>query len=246
MVLLEIVAYSLVSAKAAAAGGADRIELCENAAEGGTTPSRGSLEAACALGIPVHAMIRPRGGDFLYDADEVRVMEKDIDTALAAGASGIVLGALRPDATVDTGLCRRLVERAAGRPVTFHRAIDWSADPLRALDDVAACGCRRILTSGRAPTALEGAALIAELVRRAAGALTVIAGAGLSEGNAAEVVRRTGVRELHGSLRRIQPSRMAVRPPEVGLGSAPDWEADAIPCADPERIRRAREALRGQ
>lgn len=243
MVLLEIVAYSLASAKAAAAGGADRIELCENAAEGGTTPSLGTLESAKALGLPVHAMIRPRGGDFLYEPDEVRVMERDIDLALAAGADGLVLGALTADARVDVALCRRLVERARGRPVTFHRAFDWAADPARALEAVAEAGCRRLLTSGRAPSALAGAPLIAELVRRASGQLIVMAGAGLSETNAAEIVRLTGVREVHGSLAGIQPSRMRVRPPAVGLGTAPSWEADAIPCADPERIRRAKAAL---
>jgi copper homeostasis protein len=243
MVLLEIVAYSLASAKAAAAGGADRIELCENAAEGGTTPSLGTLEATKGLGVTVHAMIRPRGGDFLYDADELRVMERDIDLAVAAGVDGLVLGILTPGAEVDVDRCRRLVGRAGGKPVTFHRAFDWAADPLRALDAVIACGCRRLLTSGRAPTALAGAPLIAELVRRAGNDLVVMAGAGVSETNAAEIVRLTGVRELHGSLGGIQPSRMRVRPPAVGLGSPPSWDADAIPCADPARIRLAKAAL---
>jgi copper homeostasis protein len=243
MVLLEIVAYSLVSAQQAALGGADRIELCENAAEGGTTPSLGTLEAAKALGLPVHAMIRPRGGDFLYEPDEVRVMERDIDAALGAGADGIVLGALTPDAEVDLDLCRRLVERAQGRPVTFHRAFDWAADPFRALEAVIAAGCSRLLTSGRAPGAREGAPLIRELVQRAGDRLVVMAGAGVGESNAAEIVRLTGVRELHGSLSAHRPSRMRVRPPGIGLGSPPTWEADAIPCADAGRIRRTKAAL---
>jgi len=245
MVLLEIVAYSLASARAAVAGGADRIELCDNAAEGGTTPSLGTLEAAKALGRPLHAMIRPRGGDFLYDADEVRVMERDIDLAVAAGADGLVLGVLTADAEVDVRLCRRLVDRARGLPVTFHRAFDWAADPFRSLEAVVEAGCRRLLTSGRAPDALAGAALIAELVRRAPEQLVVMAGAGVGESNAAEIVRLTGVRELHGSFGRIQPSRMRVRPPAIGLGTNPSWEADAIPCADPERIRRTKSALPG-
>lgn len=243
MVLLEIVAYSLASAKAAAAGGADRIELCENAAEGGTTPGLGTLEATLRLGLPVHAMIRPRGGDFLYDHGEIAVMEREIGLAVAAGAQGLVLGALTPEAEVDVSLCRRLVERAEGRPVTFHRAFDWAADPFRSLEAVIRSGCRRLLTSGRASNALAGAPLIAELVRRAGGDLVVMAGAGVGETNAAEIVRLTGVRELHGSLGGIQPSRMRVRPPAVGLGTPPSWEADAIPCADPERIRRTKAAL---
>lgn len=244
MVLLEIVAYSLASAKAAARGGADRIELCENAAEGGVTPSLGTLEATKALGLPVHAMIRPRGGDFLYEPDEIAVMERDIDLALAAGVDGLVLGVLRPDATVDTELCRRLVGRAAGCPVTFHRAFDWAADPLQALDDVMACGCRRVLTSGQAPNALSGAGRIAELVRRAGDDLIVIAGGGIVESHLAELVRVSGVREVHGSFRCIQASLMSVRPKGVSLGTPPDWDADAIPVADPARLRAAKEALR--
>lgn len=243
MVLLEIVAYSLVSARAARAGGADRIELCENASEGGTTPGLGTLEAAVALGLPVHAMIRPRGGDFLYEEDEVGVMEREVDLAVAAGARGLVLGALNPDATVDVELCRRLVDRARGLPVTFHRAFDLTADPARALEDVVRSGCRRLLTSGRAPSALEGADLIADLVRRAGADLVIMAGAGLSESNAAELVRRTGVRELHGSLGCARQSRMRVRPSSLGLGRPPTWEDDAVPAADPDRIRRTREAL---
>lgn len=243
MVLLEIVVYSLASAKAAQAGGADRLELCENAAEGGTTPGLGTLEAAVALGLPVHARIRPRGGDFLYEPDEVRVMEREIDLAVAAGARGVVLGALRPDATVDVDLCRRLIGRAQGLPVTFHRAFDWAAEPAKALEDIIHAGFRRLLTSGRAPTALAGAELISDLVRRAGDDLIVMAGAGVSETNAAELVRRTGVRELHGSLGCAKPSRMGVRPSAVGLGSPPTWEADAIPSADPARVRRTKEVL---
>jgi copper homeostasis protein len=243
MVLLEIVAYSLASAKAAVRGGADRIELCENAAEGGVTPSLGTLEATKALGLPVHAMIRPRGGDFLYEPDEVAVMERDIDLALAAGVDGLVLGVLRPDATIDTDLCRRLVGRAAGRPVTFHRAFDWAADPFQALDDIMACGCRRVLTSGQAPNALSGAGRIAELVHRAGDDLIIMAGGGIVESHLAELVRVSGVREVHGSFRRIQHSLMNVRPKGVSLGTPPDWDADAIPVADPTRMRAAKEAL---
>ena len=238
MVLLEIVAYSLASAKAAVAGGADRIELCENTAEGGTTPSLGTLEAALALGgAKVHAMIRPRGGDFLYDADELEVMRRDIRHALRAGAHGLVLGLLRPDATIDVEGTRRLVDLAEGRPVTFHRAFDWAADPFRALDAVADTGCNRLLTSGQAPSAIAGADLIAELVRRTSPGFTILAGGGVNPGNVLDLVRRTGVREVHASLRGIQRTRMERRPPSVSLGAAPDWEADSIPVADVAKVR---------
>jgi len=244
MPLLEIVAYSHASALAAAAGGADRIELCENTAEGGTTPSLGTIEAARRIpGVKLHVMVRPRGGDFLYTDDEFRIMLRETELARLAGADGIVIGILRPDATVDVERCRRLVEAAQGLNVTFHRAFDWAADPLRALEDVIATGCNRILTSGQAPTALAGAARIAELVRAARGRLTLLAGGGVNERNVAELVRLTGVTEVHGSLRGIQASRMVIRPPDVSLGAPPDWPADAIPVADTARVRAVRQAL---
>jgi len=238
MVLLEIVTYSLASAKIAMAGGAHRIELCENTAEGGTTPSLGTIEAVKSLGsTPVHVMIRPRGGDFLYDAEERAVMQRDLLHALKAGADGVVLGILKRDATVDIEATRRFVDLAGGKPVTFHRAFDWAADPLRALDDVAQTGCSRLLTSGQAPSALEGAALIAELVRRTPAALTVLAGGGIHAGNLKQLVERTGVREVHASLRGVQSTRMTQRPPSVNLGAPPDWEADSISVVDKEKLR---------
>lgn len=244
MPLLEIVAYSHASALAAAAGGADRIELCENTAEGGTTPSLGTLEAVRRIpGVKVHVMIRPRGGDFLYTDAEFDIMLRDTELARQAGADGIVIGILRPDATVDVERCRRLVDAARGLNVTFHRAFDWVADPLRALEDVIATGCNRILTSGQAPNALAGAPRIAELVKASRGRITLLVGGGVNERNVSEILRLTGATEVHGSLRGVQLTRMAVRPPDVSLGAPPDWPADAIPVADTTRIRAVRQAL---
>lgn len=244
MPLLEIVAYSHASALAAAAGGADRIELCENTAEGGTTPSLGTIEAARRIpGVKLHVMVRPRGGDFLYTDAEFDIMLREVELARQAGADGVVIGILRPDATVDVERCRRLVAVAGGLNVTFHRAFDWAADPLRALEDVIASGCNRILTSGQAPTALAGAPRIAELVKAARGRLVMLAGGGVNERNVSEILRLTGVTEVHGSLRGIQSSRMSVRPPDVSLGAPPDWPADAIPVADTARVRAVRQAL---
>lgn len=244
MPLLEIVAYSHASALAATAGGADRIELCENTAEGGTTPSLGTLEAVRKIpGIKLHVMIRPRGGDFLYTDAEFDIMLRDIELARQAGADGIVIGILRPDATVDVERCRRLVDAARGLNVTFHRAFDWVADPLRALEDVIATGCNRILTSGQAPNALAGAPRIAELVQASRGRITLLVGGGVNERNVAEILRLTGATEVHGSLRGVQLTRMAVRPPDVSLGAPPDWPADAIPVADTTRVRAVRQAL---
>lgn len=242
--LLEIVAYSYASALAAQQGGADRVELCENTAEGGTTPSLGTLEATRALpGLKLHVMIRPRGGDFLYTDAEFRIMLREIAIAKAAGADGVVLGLLNPDATVDLERTRTLVQAAAGMSVTFHRAFDWAADPAAALEAIIAAGCHRVLTSGQAPNALAGADLIARLVRQAGDRCTILAGGGVSETNVGELVRRTGVREVHASLRGIQGTRMTIRPPSVSLGAAPDWPADAIPVADQTRVAKVKALL---
>ena len=244
MALLEIVAYSYASAKAAAMGGADRIELCENTAEGGTTPSLGTIEAVRRIGgVKLHVMIRPRGGDFLYDKDEFAIMLRDTEVARKAGADGIVIGILKSDATVDVERCRQLVEAAGGMNVTFHRAFDWAIRPLEALEDILKTGCNRILTSGQKPNARAGAERIAELVKASRGRISIMAGGGVNESNVAEIIRLTGVTEVHGSLRGIQQSQMQIRPPDVSLGAPPDWPADAIPVADTSRVRAIRNTL---
>jgi copper homeostasis protein len=244
MALLEIVAYSYASAKAAAMGGADRIELCENTAEGGTTPSLGTIEAVRKIdGVKLHVMIRPRGGDFLYDKDEFSIMLRDTEVARKAGADGIVIGILKSDATVDVERCRQLVGAAGSMNVTFHRAFDWASRPLEALEDIVQTGCNRILTSGQKPNALAGAQRIAELVKASQGRLSIMAGGGVNESNVSEIIRLTGVTEVHGSMRGAQHTRMEIRPPDVSLGAPPDWPADSIPIADTARVRAVRKAL---
>lgn len=245
MVLLEIVAYSYASALAAQKGGAQRIELCENTAEGGTTPGLGTIEAVRELpGVKLHVMIRPRGGDFLYTDAEFKIMLRDIAVAREAGADGVVFGLLRPDATVDLERTRRLVAAAKGMAVTFHRAFDWAAQPEAALEAVIAAGCHRVLTSGQAPDALSGAPTLAKLVQQAGRRCTVLAGGGIHPGNVAEVIRRSGVSEVHASLRGIQATAMRQRPPSVSLGAAPDWPADAIPVADEAKVAAVAALLR--
>jgi len=244
MALLEIVAYSYASAKAAAMGGADRIELCENTAEGGTTPSLGTIEAVRKIdGVKLHVMIRPRGGDFLYDKDEFSIMLRDTEIAKKAGADGVVIGILKSDATVDVERCRQLVGAAGSMNVTFHRAFDWASRPLEALEDIVQTGCNRILTSGQKPNVLAGAQRIAELVKASQGRLSIMAGGGVNESNVSEIIRLTGVTEVHGSMRGVQHTRMEIRPPDVSLGAPPDWPADAIPVADTARVRAVRKAL---
>jgi copper homeostasis protein len=205
----EVCAESAAGVLAALEAGADRVELCANLAVGGTTPSAGLIEwtvAAAAGRLAVHVLIRPRGGDFVYTPAELDIMARDIVAAKAAGADGIVLGALTAGGAVDRVVCGRLITLARPASVTFHRAFDVAADPAAAFGDVLALGVDRLLTSGAAATALAGADVIAGLVRRSAGRVAILAGSGVTEATAADIVRRTGVRELHFSARASGPS----------------------------------------
>jgi len=197
-VLFESCIDSHVAALASAGGGAGRVELCARLDVGGTTPGAALIErCAASLAIPVFVMIRPRGGDFAYDAGEVAVMADDIRAAAAAGAHGVVFGALRPDTTIDAGIMRRLIDVARPLPVTCHKAIDATRDPIEALEALLALGVDRVLSSGGADTAVGGAATIARMVARAGEALVVIGGGGVRATNVAAIVQQTGVREVH-------------------------------------------------
>ncbi|MGC0151966.1 copper homeostasis protein CutC [Chromobacterium vaccinii] len=217
--LLEICAGSLASCLAAQDGGAQRVELCDNLEAGGTTPSWGMLAVARErLEIGLHAIVRPRGGDFLYSAAEFEVMARDIDVCRRLGVDGVVIGLLTADGDVDAVRTRQLVELAAPMTVTFHRAFDLVRDPSRALEDVIAAGCHRLLSSGQAATAPEGAALLAGLRQQAGARLTVMPGAGIAADNIAGLARATGCREFHASARTEMASGMRFRRAGVSLG----------------------------
>ena len=197
-VLIEACVDTVASAIAAERGGAGRLELCASLADAGTTPSAGMVAAVCdAVRIPVFAIVRPRGGGFVYADAELDVMRREIAALRTLGVDGLVIGALRADGRVDVPRTHELVDRAGGLPVTFHRAFDLAPDLDRALDDLVSAGVTRVLTSGGAASALAGVARIASLVARAGEAITVMAGGGLRETHVAEVVRRSGVREVH-------------------------------------------------
>jgi len=197
-VLFESCVDSVEAAVASERGGAGRIELCASLDVAGLTPPVELVRAStAAVAIPVRVMVRPRAGDFVYDRSAVDSMVRSVGQIAAAGASGIVTGALRRDATVDVDAMRRLLDAARPLPVTFHRAIDATRDLDEALDALIELGVDRVLTSGGAPTALEGADAIARLVARAKGSITIIAGGSVRANNVAEIVRRTGVREVH-------------------------------------------------
>jgi copper homeostasis protein len=195
---------------AAIDAGADRVELCAYLDSGGITPSAGLIEWASSRAV-VHVLIRPRPGDFVYTPDETGIMLRDIAAAKAAGASGIVIGALTASGAVDTALCARLVAAARPASITFHRAFDATADPASAFSDVLSLGVDRLLTSGAAPSALDGSGLLASLVRRSGGRVTVLPGGGVTEETAPDIIRRTGARELHFSARASGPPGLPLR-----------------------------------
>jgi len=201
MTLVEAAVETLEDALAAKRAGADRIELCANLGVGGTTPSAGLIASVVPqVNHPVFVMIRPRGGDFVYAADEIDAMIEDIDRARPLGIAGIVAGALRSDGSVDVESMRRLMSPAAGLPVTFHRAFDVVANRTEALEQVIDLGASRVLTSGGAETAPEGASAIALLVDQAGERISIIAGGTIRDHNVRDVIARTGVREVHARL----------------------------------------------
>lgn len=207
--LIEACVDTVLSAISAQQGGADRIELCDNLAEGGTTPSHGAIGMAVEhLTIPVFPIIRARAGSFVYNDDELEVMRRDVKHARWLGAHGVVIGALTADGAVDERAVRMLQDAAKDIPVTFHRAFDVCRDPVAALDTLIRLGVVRVLTSGQRTSAWEGRTLIADLRRQAEGRITVLAGGGIDESNAAALVRETGVTELH--VRGTMPLREVV------------------------------------
>ena len=211
MTLVEAAVDTLGSALSARRAGAGRIELCANLHDGGTTPSAGLMAAAVErAGIPVFALIRPRGGDFVYARGEISLMLYDIVLAAALGVHGLVTGALKPDYTIDTEHLKSLVGVANGLPVTFHRAFDFTPDLPAALEQLIDCGAKRVLTSGGARTALEGADTIARLVDLAGDRITIVAGGGIREDNVREIIARTGVSEVHA---RIGSAAAGAEPP---------------------------------
>ncbi|GDY02754.1 copper homeostasis protein CutC [Planctomycetota bacterium] len=223
---VEIVVDSVAGALAAQRGGAHRLEVCMGLAEGGLTPSLGLLRAIkAAVDLPVMAMVRPRGGDFLYDASEFSIMRADAESLLAAGADGLVFGVLDATGRVDFARMKELVHAAAGKPVTCHRAFDVTADAAQALEDLIALGVKRVLTSGQQSSALLGAALIQTLVTLARGRIGVLAGGGLRANNVAGFLARTGVSEIHLSASGSRQSAMRFRNPNVPMGcDVPDDE----------------------
>ena len=226
-VSLEIAAGSLASALAAQEGGADRVELCGSLAEGGITPSYGTLAMVRErVRIPVYVLIRPRGGDFLYDDAEFETMYRDVETCVRVGVDGVVIGALSADGHVDPR-CRELVRIAGKLGATFHRAIDASADLSRSLEDSIGLGCERVLTSGGCANALAGAQVIANLVDQSRDRIVIMAGAGIRSANLIDIATRTNAHEFHGSARAVRRSSMRYLNPAL-QDLPPDFDQSSV------------------
>lgn len=196
-VTVEICVEGVASALAALEGGADRIELCENLAVGGVTPGAGAIAVACRHAeVPVHVLIRPRGGDFRPSAAEFEAMHEDIAMARTLGASGFVLGVLDANGVIDRERTARLAAWSRPGSVTFHRAFDEVGDPFEALDVLIDLGIDRVLTSGGAATAVAGRETLTALVRHAAGRIQILAGGRIAGGDIPSLVA-ADLKEIH-------------------------------------------------
>ena len=243
--LLEICTDSVAGALAAAGCGANRIELCAGMVEGGTTPSRGSIEAVREHSdLDLVILIRPRGGDFLYSGDELEVMRRDIECAGDAGADGIAVGVLTAAGEIDVPRMRELAARARPMRITCHRAFDMAQEPRRALQTLVDLGIDRVLTSGQRRTATEGIGLLAELVALAGEQIAVMPGGGVCAHNVRHLIATTGARAVHCSARGRHRSGMTYRNPECSMASAASPGEFEHGITDPEEVRRLAEALR--
>lgn len=238
----EICANSVESCLAAQEGGADRVELCAGIPEGGTTPSYGEIKLARKLltKTKLHVIIRPRGGDFLYTPLELERMEEDIRICRELGVDGVVFGCLTEEGEIDKEANRRLVELARPMSVTFHRAFDRTADPMKALEDIISLGCNRILTSGQQPKAIDGISLLAQLEKKLKEyplpPIQLLAGSGVNEENIRQIFDATGIHEYHFSARANVVSKMKHYNHEVYMGAKGADESNSL-VTSAEKVR---------
>jgi copper homeostasis protein len=217
--LIEVCVEGIDGLVAAQEAGADRVELCASLLEGGITPSFGTVRAALKLAtVPFHVIVRPRGGDFLYSGAEFASMLADVEALRDLGVAGVVLGCLTAGGDIDEPRMRALVEAAGPLAVTCHRAFDMTRDPWSALEALVRAGVGRVLTSGQRDTAVEGADLLAALVRQAAGRIVILGCGALGPDNIGAVRARTGLAEMHFAALKDMPSAMRFRNPHVGMG----------------------------
>lgn len=245
---VEICANSAESCKIAQEGGANRVELCAGMPEGGTTPSAGEIMTARNLlteGTKLYVMIRPRGGDFVYSPLEVESMVHDIDMAHDLLADGVVFGCLTNEGNIDDHLMTKLICRARGLSVTFHRAFDMCRNPAEALEELIDLGVDRVLSSGQQPTAEEGIPLLRNLQRQADGRIIIMAGCGVNEQNVVKIAEETGVAEFHFSARVHVPSSMKYKNESVSMGGDGSIDEYTRDLTSLEKVRNTIAALEG-
>ncbi|XP_078268929.1 copper homeostasis protein cutC homolog [Rhinoraja longicauda] len=235
---MEVCVDSVESAINAERGGANRIELCSSLIEGGITPSIGLLQVVKqTVRVPVFAMVRPRGGDFLYDDSEIEVMKRDIRMMKANGADGTVFGVLTEDGGVNVQVCMDLIAESRPLSVTFHRAFDMVHNPCASLECLISLGFERVLTSGCDSTALEGLPTIKRLIEQAKQRIIVVAGGGITERNMQRILENSYIREFHCSARSCRESLMKFRNISVSMGATLSPAEYSTKVADTNKIR---------
>ena len=236
--LIELCVEGIDGFLAAQEAGADRVELCASLMEGGLTPSLATIRAAVkAARIPVHVIIRPRGGDFLYSEAEFATMVEDIRALRSEGVAGVVIGCLAPDGRIDEARTRALVEAARPMSVTCHRAFDMTADAHEALEALIRCGIDRVLTSGQRDTAVEGIAILKSAVEQAAGRIVIMGCGALDAGNIRKVRDEAGLVEMHFAALKTVPSGMTFRNPHVGMGGTEKDREYEVTLTDGQAVR---------
>jgi copper homeostasis protein len=238
--IIEIATSDFITTRSAIEGGADRIELCANLAEGGTTPSYGMIiRCRETFSVSLFPIIRPRGGDFLYTEEEFSIMLRDVLLCKQLGCDGIVTGLLTKDGSIDLKRTAALVEAAYPLFVTFHRAFDRCRDPFEAMEQLIQIGCERILTSGQKPGAPEGVELIADLNKIADNRIIIMPGSGVRKDNIKMLAEKTACTEFHSSLRGKEKTKMGFIHPAF-TDSAESYSNNAI---SPDEVRALRDSL---
>ena len=245
-IVVEVVCYTIQDVLRARQGGAQRVEICSHPGAGGTTPHFGFIKQAASMDdIDTMVMIRPRGGDFLYNAHEISQMEDDIWLAAELGVRGVVFGVLDADGSLDTLAMRQLVQLAKDLKleVTCHRAFDRTRDPYQALETLVELGVDRLLTSGQQRTAVEGIPVLRELIRQAAGRISIMPGGGIRPANAGDFLQ-LDIKEIHTGSRTKVASCMKPLPSKVQMGS--DDTTDYHMFVDVQAIQSIVQTMRGE
>jgi copper homeostasis protein len=230
--ILEVCAFNIQSCLIAQRAGAARVELCDNPVEGGTTPSWGTVKVVREkVSIPVYPIIRPRSGNYFYDSDEYEIMRQDIVRCKELGCNGISVGVGTITAEIDTERMTRIVEWAHPMGVTCNRVFDGTPDPFHAMEQLIACGCERVLTSGQKSAAPDAGDLLAKLVQQAAGRISIMPGAGIKSSNLAKLRSECGATEFHASARKVAPNPLTYINTEVS-------DYGSVYIADEEEVRR--------